>query len=65
MTLDKYMTVNNVADAKFATLIGVSRQMVRQWRNGKCVPNVANVQKIYHATSGLVTLHDWEVVDEN
>jgi transcriptional regulator with XRE-family HTH domain len=58
MTLDVWMTAQNVTNTEFAVLIGVTRQALSRYRLGERMPDAEMVEKIEKATGGAVTVAD-------
>lgn len=58
MTLKKYMHTHSISDMKIAEKLGVTRQSVYGWRNGKA-PKDAMKKEIYLLTGGKVTIASW------
>ena len=59
MTLDRYLTDNNLSNAAFGVLIGVSGEAVRRYRNGTRWPDRETLLAIEKATRGRVTANDF------
>ena len=47
MTLDEYMRLNAISNATLASQIGVTREMVRRYREGLAVPGPIVERKIF------------------
>ncbi len=60
MKLKEWLKNNDISAKKFADTIGVSANSVHRFMNGD-LPSKSNLAKIIHATSGQVSLVDFEV----
>lgn len=58
MTLSDYLRATQQSDAQFAREIGVKRQYVQRYRNGR-IPAPEIMSKIAEATGGQVTANDF------
>lgn len=58
MTLSDYLRDTQQSDAHFARLIGVKRQYVQRYRNGR-IPSPEIMTRIADATAGKVTANDF------
>lgn len=58
MTLDEYLSRENLTDAAFAARLGRSRVTVGRWRIGARMPSTEDVAEIQAATGGDVTAND-------
>ena len=59
MKLRAYMQKEGLGDAQFAERIGVHRQTVRQYREGKRIPRPEIMRRIVEVTGGEVTAQDF------
>jgi transcriptional regulator with XRE-family HTH domain len=59
MTLNEWLSANNVSSADFAVAIGVSRQALWRYRFNERVPKPSVIAKIHGATAGAVTANDF------
>ncbi len=59
MKLAAYLFENQIADADFATQIGVTRQAVHRYKTGDRVPEWPVLAKIKEITSGTVSPDDF------
>ena len=60
MTLNEYLTQNNVTNAQFAREGGWQRSVVGKWRNGDRRPQrTEDLDKILRLTHGKVTANDF------
>ena len=59
MRLADYLADQNIPDAKFAALIGVTRQAVGRYKFGERKPEWRVLQRIAKATDGNVTPNDF------
>lgn len=58
MTLDHWLTSQNLSAEKFGETLGCSGQAVRYWRSGARSPDADVVARIVAATGGAVTVDD-------
>lgn len=58
MTLADYLKRKTLNDAQFGRLIGVPRQYVQRYRNGR-TPSPEIMERIFEATGGEVTANDF------
>lgn len=56
MTLDAWLSRENISAEKFGETVGCSGQAVRRWRCGARMPDAASLEKIVAATGGAVTV---------
>jgi transcriptional regulator with XRE-family HTH domain len=59
MTLDEYLTQNDLTETEFARLVGCSQGTINKLRNGKTNPTMTMLQAISRATDGAVTPNDF------
>jgi DNA-binding transcriptional regulator YdaS (Cro superfamily) len=65
MQLKDFLEVQNVPLYEFAVKIGVSPDTVYSWCQGRKFPRHKNIHKIFEATKGAVSLHDWNDLRNN
>lgn len=58
MKLAEYLEETKTSDAEFARLIGVGRQAVWRYKDGR-FPELSILQSIYETTGGKVTPNDF------
>lgn len=58
MTLSEWLTKNQIADTAFADRIGVSRQALHRYKNGRR-PEWSVLERIVRETEGAVTPNDF------
>ncbi len=58
MTLDQYLTANDIKEADFAALIDVTQSTVNRLRKGQ-VPNKPLMERIFVKTGGAVRADDF------
>jgi len=61
MHLKDYLSDQNMTQAEFAELLGVTHQAVNQWLRGRRFPRRELVVKIEKITGGNVKPSDWYV----
>ncbi len=59
MTLDEYLSQNDIRNSSFAALIGVSSEAVRRYRDGERIPRPKQMTAIEQATDGAVRANDF------
>jgi hypothetical protein len=59
MTLDQYLTANEISTAAFAELIGAKFETVRRYRLHDRIPEPAFMARIVAVTDGNVTANDF------
>lgn len=59
MKLETYLKNRSMSPGAFARQIGVSRNAVKYWCDGKRRPTIENTLKIEAATDRLVTVRDF------
>ncbi len=59
MTLQEYLTSNNLKPSTFAVAASLAPSIVIRLLNGERKPSLATMQKIMVATGGLVTPNDY------
>lgn len=59
MSLAEFLDSENLSDAAFAKLIGITRQAVHRYRRGDRIPDPKTMAKIVKATKGAVTPNDF------
>lgn len=59
MTLDQYLIENELTNAAFGAIIGVSSETVRRYRNGERWPDRDQWKIIIDKTAGAVTPNDF------
>ena len=60
MQLYKYLINQNISQSEFAEKIGVSQPTLSRYVNGDTLPSVVIGARIETATSGEVSVRDWE-----
>ena len=58
MNLDDYMRMNGISNAALASQIGVTREMVRRYRDGLAVPGPIVERKILAICEGVGYIND-------
>ena len=59
MLLQKYLTENKITAAEFAKTVGLTRQAVNNYINGRRFPKHDILKKILLATGGAVSANDF------
>lgn len=59
MQLAEYLDVHRIRIVDFAAKVGISAPSVSKIANGINKPSFETMQKIYDATNGEVTVHDF------
>ncbi len=61
MTLQEFMTANDLDDVTFGALVGKDRSTVSRWRRGETKPSWNEFPLISRVTKGRVTANDFVV----
>ena len=59
MTLEQFLSAQKLSLAEFGRRIGSPTESVRRYRNHDHIPAREQMEKIFEATSGLVTPNDF------
>lgn len=59
MTLDDYLTNEEISSSRFAKSVGVSIHAVAKWRQGRRIPRSIWIGKIKKLTKNRVSEPDW------
>lgn len=59
MTLQDWLSSQEVSDADFAARIGVTRQALYRYKNGQRMPRIGILRKIISETAGQVSARDF------
>lgn len=63
MKLNTYLNENNLSQAAFAAMIGVSQAAVERYSNGKRIPEPPVMREIARVTDGMVTANDFYLIN--
>jgi len=59
MTLKEYLETKKLPFRTFSLKVGIDHAQLHRYANGKHIPSLPNIDKIFKATNGSVAFEDW------